>query len=58
VFVDIITTEGEQDVLKNLHRKKDQAEEMFGNLVLEMNKEMGITITDDHKNEMRVPTWL
>jgi hypothetical protein len=58
VFVDIITTEGEQDVLKNLHRKKDQAEEMFGNLVLEMNKEMGITITDDHKNEMRVPSWL
>jgi len=58
VFVDIITTEGEQDVLKNLHRKKGQAEEMFGNLVAEMNKEMGITITDDHTKEMGVPSWL
>ena len=58
VFVDIITTEGEQDVLKNLHRKKDQAEEMFGNLVAEMNKEMGITITDDHNKEMGLPSWI
>jgi len=58
VYVDIVTTEGEQDVLKNLHRKKEQAEEMFGNLVKEMNKEIGIKITDDHKNQMRVPSWL
>ena len=58
VTVDIITTEGEQDVLKNLHRKKAQAEAMFANLVLEMNKEMGITITDDHNKKMEIPSWL
>jgi len=58
VTVDIITTEGEQDVLKNLHRKKEQAEEMFANLVMEMNKEMGITISDDHTKKMELPSWL
>jgi len=58
VFVDIVTTEGEQDVLKNLHRKQRQAEAMFANLVAEMNKEMGIAIVDDHKTKMEIPSWL
>ncbi len=58
VTVDIITTEGEQDVLKNLHRKKEQAEKMFSNLVAEMNKAMGINITDTHTKTMELPSWL
>ena len=58
VIVDIITTEGEQDVLKNLHRKQKQAEGMFSNLVEEMNKELGISIIDDHILEMEIPSWL
>ena len=58
VFVDIITTEGEQDVLKNLHRKQEQSGIMFGNLVAEMNKEIGIVKKNDHNKNMRVPSWV
>lgn len=58
VYVDIITTEGEQDVLKNLHRKQKQANEMFSNLVLEMNKELSINKVNDHNKIARVPAWL
>lgn len=58
VFVDIVTTEGEQDVLKNLHRKQVQAEAMFANLVEEMQNELSITITDKNTNDQEVPSWL
>lgn len=58
VYVDIITTEGEQDVLKNLQRKAVQADEMFGNMVAEMNKELNISKVNKHTNNQEVPAWL
>lgn len=36
VFVDVITTAGESDVLNNLRRKSDAADRMFASLVSEM----------------------
>ena len=58
VKVDIITTEGEQDVLKNLNRKKEQAEDMFANLVKEMSKELSIILPSDHNKKTEIPSWL
>jgi len=58
VHVDIVTTEGEQDVLKNLQRKAKQADVMFANLVEEMNKELSIVKINKHTNEQGIPAWL
>lgn len=58
VTVDIITTEGESDVLKNLQRKSGQADEMFANLVGEMNKELSIIKKDTNTNRQELPSWL
>lgn len=57
VVVDVITTEGEQEVMKNLQRKADAADKMFSSLVAFMNE--AITIKQmkfDHREE--VPIWL
>lgn len=58
VHVDIITTEGEQDVLKNLQRKARQAEAMFANLVGEMNRELSIKRVNRNTNKLETPAWL
>lgn len=42
VSVDIVMTEGEIKVMQNLQRKSHQAEEMFSNLVSEMNQSLHI----------------
>ena len=57
VKVDIVTTEGEQNVLKNLQRKSEAADKMFTSLVREMNNAIKIELTNyDTKEEM--PQWL
>lgn len=58
VFVDIITTEGERDVLKNLQRKAAQADLMFSSLVREMNSALGINRENPFSNTTEVPPWL
>jgi hypothetical protein len=58
VFVDIVTTEGEQDVLKNLQRKAAQADEMFTNLVEQMQMGMGIALASKFQDKQEVPSWL
>lgn len=58
VHVDIVTTEGERGVLKNLQRKSIQADRMFSNLVAEMNASMAIERAKDFTNTQRVPSWL
>lgn len=58
VTVDIVTTEGERDVLNNLKRKSQQADAMFRNLVAEMNHAISIR-TDERFNEPeKMPTFL
>lgn len=58
VHVDIITTEGERGVLKNLQRKTVQADRMFSNLVAEMNAALGIERASNFINNQEVPQWL
>jgi len=55
--VDIITTEGELNVLKNLQRKAEAADRMFDNLVGFMNDSIKIDTTS-HQIETEVPKWL
>lgn len=58
VRVDIITTEGERGVMRNLQRKAVQADEMFSNLVTEMNQALAIERASNMTKEMEIPSWL
>ena len=58
VKVDIVTTEGEIDVLKNLKRKAKQADEMFDRLIQEMNQALHINRTTEFTRNMEVPSWV
>ena len=58
VKVDIITTEGERGVMKNLQRKATQADEMFSRLVAEMNNAQAIERANNMTKKMVVPSWL
>lgn len=58
VTVDIVTTEGERDVLRNLQRKAAQADQMFSNLVAEMNAAQAIDRASQFAKQQEVPQWL
>ncbi|MCC0042796.1 MAG: helicase [Rhodobiaceae bacterium] len=58
VHVDIITTEGERGVLRNLQRKSEQADRMFASLVAHMNEALSIQRMSNFDNRMEVPQWL
>lgn len=58
VFVDLIFTKGDEQMIKNLKRKQNQAIEMFVNLVAEMNHSFAINHIQEFKQEMEVPKWL
>ncbi|MCK9601528.1 MAG: hypothetical protein M0R06_20975 [Sphaerochaeta sp.] len=57
VTVDVITTEGGRNVLANLQRKADQADQMFTALVGHMNDALGIT-SATYDLPVEVPAWL
>lgn len=58
VTVDIIATEGEVEVQKNLRKKADAAAQMFTELVAHMNDSIEIERTRIYNKPMEVPTWL
>lgn len=58
VRVDVVTTDGELNVLKNLQRKAAQADRMFGNLVAEMNNAMNLAKPETNKTKESIPVWL
>ena len=58
VKVDVVTSEGERGVLANLQRKAKRADEMFANLVLEMNHGNAVTTKRDFDTKTEVPSWL
>jgi hypothetical protein len=58
VKVDIVTTEGERGIMKNLQRKADQASEMFDRLVAEMNNALHIENEIKRGKQLEIPTWL
>jgi hypothetical protein len=58
VTVDMITTEGQENVLTNLQRKADASALMFANLVEMMRDELRIKRTDEYTKEVRMPSWV
>jgi hypothetical protein len=58
VTVDIILTEGERRIMQNLQRKRGQAEQMFGNLVAEMNHSLDIQRKEYNTTSIEIPSWL
>ncbi len=57
VTVDMVTTEGEQDVLENLQRKAEAADKMFSMLVAEMNSAMAVDRATYGTTIEEVPSW-
>jgi len=58
VVIDVITSEGEANVLNNLQRKAEAAEKMFANLVSLMNDELKIESDNLHTKKTEIPQWL
>lgn len=58
VTIDLITSEGEQGVLKNVMRKAHNAELMFANLVRNMGQENHLTTEKKHNQQIITPSWL
>jgi hypothetical protein len=58
VTVDIVTTEGEIGVLKNVERKSRQADQMFARLVADMNNELRMSAVSGGGLEPEMPGWL
>lgn len=58
VHVDLITSEGERGVMKNLQRKADAADLMFANLVELMNDYLKIRRSNPFTAKSTLPDWL
>jgi len=58
VTIDVISSEGEADILKNLQRKSDAASQMFEQLVSLMNDELKIKQTNEYTKKNTTPSWL
>ena len=58
VVVDIVSTEGEQGVKRNLQRKAEQADRMFTALVSHMNDALKIEAQVRNGRPVEVPAWL
>jgi hypothetical protein len=58
VDVRIVTTEGEQDVIRNLRRKSRQADAMFESLTRYTNEALAIERTNTATLDTEVPKWL
>jgi superfamily II DNA/RNA helicase len=58
VRVDIVTTEGDRGVMRNLQRKAEQADTMFSRLVEEMNNALSIERSNNRTKKVEVPAWL
>ena len=58
VVADIITTEGEKSVLKNLQRKAVAADKMFDGLITHMNAATSLNRSSDFTQTEGLPSWL
>lgn len=58
VISDIVTTEGEKDVLANLQRKSAAADQMFAHLVACMHEAIDIGRDRSFSKPMEIPAWL
>ena len=54
---DLVTSEGELDVLKNLNRKEANSEKMFEQLVSLMRNELKIETKNHYTKKEKLPVW-
>lgn len=58
VTVDLVTTEGERGVMKNMQRKAAQAQKMFEALIAQMNNAMNVDRSNKFTKAVELPTWV
>lgn len=58
VLVDVVSTAGESDVVRNLQRKASATDKMFSMIVQEMNHELRLQHGQAFSQKMEVPAWL
>lgn len=58
VTVDVVTTEGEADVMQNLQRKADAADKMFEVMVREMSSATGVSGRHVEAAPTQWPSWM
>lgn len=58
VTIDVVATEGEIGILKNLQRKARQSDDMFDNLVKEMNSTLEIKRSSYNTIKLDIPKWI
>jgi hypothetical protein len=58
VTVDMITSEGERDVIINLRRKAEASDKLFSKLVSLMNNELAIEKKQNNNTKEQLPSWL
>lgn len=58
VIMDMVTTEGEQRVIKNHQRKALKADLMFSNLITHMNNAIQLNNADLHTKTLLLPSWM
>jgi len=58
VCVDMVTTHGQESVLRNLQKKAGQAEKMFACLVAAIGSELRESAAERHGEKEEMPRWL
>lgn len=58
VTLDVVATEGEERVLKNMRSKGQRAAVMFESLIAQMRDAESIERTNDYTNPIKVPSWV
>lgn len=58
VTVDMVFTDGDEQIIESLRRKKAQAEVMFQQLVAEMNNSLSFRMNTTFDKQMEKPSWL
>lgn len=57
VKVDLVFTEGDENMIANLKRKQNQASTMFDNLVKHMNNALEVKANNNFNKKMEMPKW-
>jgi hypothetical protein len=58
VNIDLVHTQGDENIISNLERKKIQADDMMKKLVFEMKNSLDIRNIQNFNIEMEKPSWL
>jgi len=57
-MVDMITTDGQANVMQNMEAKERAASHMFSQLVAKMSDELQIQHNHHYTKQQEIPSWL